>query len=111
MAQQQWIMVRIRKDTRDRLEHARISMGIANAVGSLDLPTHHRTDEISLDSVINRLLEIREQHAERRAASRTKVGKKGKADAQSHQVEDDEPTEPNHLSDGSPLMDIRDDEA
>lgn len=63
-----WIMVRIKRSTRARLEATRQSMLLAADVGLRNVELDNR-DRFSLDQVIGILLDMRDRHAERRKRS------------------------------------------
>jgi len=66
-----WTLVKISKATRDRLEKVRDSMLLADSVGLRSLERDNR-DRVSLDQVVNLLIDIREKHAARRKRSAAK---------------------------------------
>lgn len=66
MAEADWIMVRIRRDTHAELRRVERSLRIAEEMGLVELPKDDR-DRVALDAVIRRLIAIRDRHAERRA--------------------------------------------
>lgn len=61
----EWIMVRIEKRVRDRLESIRQSMLLASEIGAKPLQLDDR-DRLSLSRVVELLCDMREGHAERR---------------------------------------------
>jgi len=63
-----WTLVKLSKATRERLEKVRESMLLADAVGLRNLERDNR-DRVSLDQVVNLLIDIREKHAARRKRS------------------------------------------
>jgi hypothetical protein len=68
MPEADWIMVRIRRETRVELERVRDSMRDAEDRGLVELP-HDDRDRVSLDAIIRRLIEFRARHARRRQES------------------------------------------
>jgi hypothetical protein len=60
-----WIMVRLTRETHAALREVRESMRTADEAGLIQLETDDR-DRVSLDQVIQRLIDFRKRHAERR---------------------------------------------
>jgi hypothetical protein len=73
----EWIMVRIDRRTHAALERVRESMRLGAEIGLRDLETDNR-DRVSLDQVIRVLIEMRDNHAERRRRSAMKRKEKGR---------------------------------
>lgn len=78
-----WIMVRIRKRTRERMEACRASMLVASETMAKPLQLDDR-DRLSLSRVIDMLLDARESHAKRRKVS-AKKRRKGRGQEQGEQ--------------------------
>ena len=63
-----WIMIRVSRETHERLEAVRTSMLIGNEMGVRELQFDNR-DRVSLDQVISELIYFRSKHADRRKRS------------------------------------------
>lgn len=74
-----WIMVRLRRSTRARLEEVRDSLLRAHEQGKIGLEMDTR-DRVSLDQVIDILIDQRKRHATRRkrASDGAAARRKGK---------------------------------
>lgn len=70
-----WTLVKVSKATRERLERVRDSMLLADSVGLRNLERDNR-DRVSLDQVIELLIDMRDQHARRRKRSAANRRKK-----------------------------------
>lgn len=84
-----WTLVKISKATRDRLERVRDSMLLADSVGLRNLERDNR-DRVSLDQVVNLLIDLRERHAERRKRSASKRRKRKEESAEQGQEQGQE---------------------
>jgi hypothetical protein len=64
----EWVMVRLTRETHAALERIRSSMEVAEEMQLVQLERDH-TSHVSLNQVIERLIAMREAHAERRQRS------------------------------------------
>jgi hypothetical protein len=69
---QKYNMIRVKAETHARLVAERDRMYAAYQAGQLDLPDD-QADHLSLDYVLNRLLDRREDHGRRRATAQQKA--------------------------------------
>lgn len=71
MGEQNWIMVRVDRETHGDLERVRASMLVGELMGLTELE-HDFRDRVSLSQVIGRLIAFRDRHAERSRRSRAR---------------------------------------
>lgn len=69
MAQQQFVQLKIRRETHARLQQVIASLDLAESMGMRQNERHHLKDIITNDTAINTLIDFREKHAERRRES------------------------------------------
>jgi hypothetical protein len=83
MGEQNWIMVRVDRDTHGDLERVRASMLVGELMGLSELE-HDFRNRVSLSQVIGRLIAFRDRAAERsrRSHARRKVKDNQEADYQ-----------------------------
>lgn len=65
-----WKMIRVSEETHRLLQEVRESYERAREQGQIDLAQDYRHEQVSFDTVIRRLIQERQAHAERRKQHR-----------------------------------------